>query len=105
MKNENWIILQYSKYIEDIDDLSHEDDLIIYNEIKKKHSKFGSLVLVEGFINTYPIQKSINIIEKRFPELIVNDQSGFRIYVEGYVNNLEKIYTNIYQSWIFYFIV
>jgi len=35
MKTENWIILEYSKYIENVDKLSHEDDFIIYNEIKK----------------------------------------------------------------------
>ena len=57
--------------------------------------------MVEGFINTYPILKSINIIENRFPELIVKDQFGFRIYVEGDANNLEKyipIFTNLGYS-------
>ena len=100
MGNENWIILEYSKYIKNADKLSHEDDLIIYNEIKKR-SKFGGLVVDKDLLKTYPILKSINVIENRFPELIIKDQSGFRIYVEGDVDKLEKyipIFTNLGYS-------
>ena len=104
MGNGNWLILEYYQYIKNIDKLNHEDDLIMYNEIKKR-SKFGGLVVSHDLLKTYPIHESINIIQKRFPELIVKDQFGFRLYVEGFVKNLTNyipIFTNLGYSIILY---
>ena len=104
MGNGNWLILEYYQYIKNIGKLSHEDDLNMYNEIKKR-SKFGGLVVVKDLLKTYPIQESINIIKNRFPELIIEDQFGFRIYVEGFVRNLTNyipIFTNLGYSTILY---
>ena len=104
MGNGNWLILEYYQYIKNIDKLSHEDDLNMYNEIKKR-SKFGGLVVVKDLLKTYPIQESINIIKNRFPELIIEDQFGFRIYTEGFVRNLTSyipIFTNLGYSTVLY---
>lgn len=89
-------ILEYKKYIDNIE--NSEEDNYIYNEILKR-TKFGRLVIVEGLIHTHPIEKSVNIIKRRFPELIIEVGSDGEIYIENqYPQKLEKylpIITNL----------
>jgi len=64
-------LFEYNDYIENIEH-SDKDDYI-YKEILQR-SKFGKLIIAEGLIFTHPVDKSVNILKKRFPEL--------KIYIE-----------------------
>jgi hypothetical protein len=82
MGNKMSFLMNYSQYLRDIDNLSNQDDISMYEDFKQ-HSKNGNLVLTEGLIKTYPLRKSIDIIKKRFPNLIVEEDKDGEIYVEG----------------------
>lgn len=96
MGNTFKFILEYKDYIDNIE--SSEKDNYIYNEILKR-TKFGRLAIIEGLIHTYPSDKSMNILKKRFPELIVELESDGEIYIENQpLQKLEKylpIITNL----------
>lgn len=96
MGNTFKFILEYKEYIDNIE--SSEKDNYIYNEILKR-TKFGRLSIIEGLIHTHPSDKSINILKKRFPELIVELESDGEIYIENQpAQKLEKylpIITNL----------
>lgn len=64
MGNTFKFLLEYNEYIKNIDNSDKEE--YIYNEILKR-SKFGYLVITEGLIFTHPIDKSIDILKRRFP--------------------------------------
>lgn len=92
-------ILEYNEYIKNIDNSNDDsnDDLYIYNEIKKR-TKFNRLTLTEGLIKTYPIDKSISILKKRFPELEIELEEDGEIFIKGFTDILSKylpIITNI----------
>ena len=80
MGNTFKFILEYKEYIDNIE--NSEKDNYIYNEILKR-TKFGRLAIVEGLIHTYPSGKSMGILKKRFPELIVELESDGEIYIEN----------------------
>lgn len=80
MGNTFKFILEYKEYIDDIE--NSEKDSYIYNEILKR-TKFDRLVIVEGLIHTYPIEKSVNILKRRFPELTIEVESDGEIYIEN----------------------
>ena len=61
-------LLDYYQYLKNIDILFEKDDLSMYENFKQ-HTKNNHLILTEGLIKTYPLEKSINIIKKRFPNL------------------------------------
>lgn len=96
MGNTFKFILEYKEYIDNIE--NSEKDNYIYNEILKR-TKFGRLAIVEGLIHTHPSDKSMNILKKRFPELIVELESDGEIYIENQpAQKLEKylpIITNL----------
>jgi hypothetical protein len=68
MGNTFKFILEYREYIDNIE--NPEKDNYIYNEILKR-TKFDRLAIVEGLIHTHPIDKSVNILNRRFPELTI----------------------------------
>jgi hypothetical protein len=80
MANTFKFILEYKDYIDNIED--SEKDNYIYNEILKR-TKFGRLAIVEGLIHTHPIDKSVNILKRRFPELIIEVENDGEIYIEN----------------------
>lgn len=94
MGNNCKFILEYNEYLKTLEESM---DLYIYSEIKKR-TKFNRLAIVEGLIFTHPTSKSVNIIEKRFPELIVRIEEDGEIYIEGKFDKLVKylpIFTNL----------
>lgn len=81
-------LFEYQEYIDNIEN-SNKDNYI-YNEILRR-SKFNRLALVEGLIYTYPIDKSVNILKKRFPELKITIENDGEIYIENQsASKLEK---------------
>ena len=76
-------LFEYDKYIDNINNLSDSDDFSI-------HEKFQKQRLVEGLIHTYPINKSIDIIKKRFPYLKCELEEDGEIYIEGYFKEIEN---------------
>lgn len=73
-------LLEYKDYIDNIEESNIDD--YIYDEILKR-TRFDRLVIVEGLIHTYPIDKSVRILKKRFKELIVETQEDGEIYIEN----------------------
>lgn len=73
-------ILEYNDYIDDIE--NSKKDNYIYSEIQKR-TKFGKLALIEGLIFTHPTERSINILEKRFPELSIKTDTDGEIYIQN----------------------
>lgn len=95
MGNTLKFLLEYQEYIDNIE--NSNKDLYIYDEIKKR-SKFDRLTLVEGLILTYPIDKSVNILKKRFPELDIQVETDGDIFIQGFTNKIDKylpLITNI----------
>lgn len=80
-------ILEYNEYLENI--FNSDKDLYIYGEIKKR-TKFGRLSLVEGLIYTCPVDKSINILRRRFPELDIEKEIDDEIFIQNLDNKLNK---------------
>ena len=77
-------LLKYNEYLKDINKLSIDDDLTIYKEHKEEK-------IVEGLIKTQPVEKSINILSRRFPELKVQNGRDYgEIYLEGDFDNIDK---------------
>jgi hypothetical protein len=80
MGNTFKFLLEYKNYINNID-ISKKDNYI-YSEILKR-TKFGRLAILEGLIHTHPVEKSINILKRRFPELIIEIEDDGEIYIEN----------------------
>lgn len=80
MGNTFKFLLEYNEYIKNIEDSNLDE--YIYDEILKR-IKFNNLTITEGLIFTYPINKSINILKRRFPELIVELEEEGDIYIEN----------------------
>ena len=89
MGNKLSFLINYNKYLKDIEFLSEKDDNSMYENFKQ-HSKNGHLVIIEGLIKTYPLKKSVNIIRKRFPNLIINIEKDGEIYIEGDISKLKN---------------
>ena len=91
MGNTFKFILEYQTYIENIQKSSSEDDILIYNNLKNQR-------LVEGLIKTHPLNKSVNIISKRFDELRLEIEKEGDIYIEGDFKEIKKylpLFTNL----------
>ena len=80
MGNTFKFLLEYKAYIDNIENT--EMDNYIYTEILKR-TKFDRLAIVEGLIHTHPIDKSVKILKKRFPELIIEIENDGEIYIEN----------------------
>lgn len=80
MGNTFKFLLEYNEYIDNIE--NSDKDEYIYNEILKR-TKFNKLSIVEGLIHTYPVKKSIDILRRKFPELIVELGEDDEIYIEN----------------------
>lgn len=89
MGNKFRFILDYYDYIDNIEKLSVNDDINIFNSFKNQ-TKNGSLVLTEGLIKTHPIEKSINIIKKRFPYLNISIEDDGELYIDNFKKQLKE---------------
>lgn len=97
MGNKMTFLLDYYRYMENIDKLSFSDDYKMYDNFKNQ-SKNGKLVLTEGLIKTHPQNISIDIIKKRFPNLNVKMEKDGEIYIEGdmvELNNYIPLFNNL----------
>jgi len=56
----------------------------------KHQTKNGQLTLSEGLIMTHPINKSVDIIKKRFPNLNISIEKDGEIYIDGYMSELKN---------------
>jgi hypothetical protein len=96
MGNAFKFLLEYNDYIRNIE--NSDKDNYIYNEILQK-SKFGRLPILEGLIFTYPADKSVNILSRRFPELKIEIDKDGEIYIENQppqeLNKYLPIITNL----------
>ena len=75
-------LIEYKEYIKNIDTNKEDSDNYIYNEILKR-TKFNKLAISEGLIFTHPVNKSINILKKRFNELDITLEKDGEIYIEN----------------------
>jgi hypothetical protein len=57
-----------------------------------KRTKFNRLVIVEGLIKTNPVDSSVNILKRRFSELIINKEPDGEIYIENQPPQILKKY-------------
>ena len=89
-------IFEYNDYIKNIENTDKHN--YIYNQILQK-SKFGRLPIAEGLIFTHPIDKSTNILKRRFPELNIDIEVDNEIYIENQpgqdLNKYLPIITNL----------
>ena len=89
-------IFEYNDYIKNIENTDKHN--YIYNQILQK-SKFGRLPITEGLIFTHPIDKSVNILKRRFPELHIEIEVDNEIYIENQpkqdLNKYLPIITNL----------
>jgi len=81
-------IFKYNNYIVNIEILSYEEDLDIYNDVIN-HSSYGNFLRNNGIMETYPILKTIDVLKKRFTELNLT-KKDFQIYIEGLNLELKK---------------
>jgi len=68
-------LLEYDKYIKSIIDLTTNDDMIMFE-------KFNKIILNEGLIFSYPLDKSIKILSNRFPNLKITSEPDGEITIE-----------------------
>lgn len=80
MGNTFKFLLEYKDYIDNIENVDNHD--YIYGEILKR-TKFGRLSIVEGLIHTHPIDKSVSVLNRIFPELIIEVHPDGEIYIEN----------------------
>ena len=80
MGNTLQFLFEYNEYIKNIENSNNDE--YIYNEILKR-TKFNRLVIVEGLITTHPVDKSMNILKRRFGELLINKEPDGEIYIEN----------------------
>ncbi len=95
--NKFQFILEYQEYIKHVNELFHVDDKLMYEKFLSQ-SKNGHLVLLEGLITTHPIDKSVNIIKNRFPNLNIKIENDGEIYIDGNFGELKKylsLFTNL----------
>ena len=76
-------ILEYGEYIRNINSLSSDKDIEVYNNFK-------NTIIVEGLIKTHPNNTSLDIILKRYPELTGNIEIDGEIYLEGNFRELSN---------------
>jgi hypothetical protein len=76
-------LFEYNDYIDNINNLSDSDDFSIYKKFEKQR-------LIEGLIHTYSINKSIDIIKRRFPYLKCDLEEDGEIYIEGKFNDIKN---------------
>jgi len=89
-------LLDYYLYFENIESNSYVDDLNLSNKFKKQ-SKNNKLIMKEGLITTHPLNKSIEIINNRFSEILAKADEDGEIYIEGKFNELFK-YTPLFNN-------
>ena len=80
MVNTLKFLFEYRDYIDSIENSDKED--YIYDEILKR-TKFGKLAIVEGLIFTHPIDKSVDILKRRFPELNIEVEEDGDFFIEN----------------------
>lgn len=89
MGNTLKFLFEYNEYLENIE--SSIDDDYIFNEIKKR-TKFDRLAIYEGLIKTYPPNKTVQILTKRFPQFQIEIEEDGEIYIENQPSRQIKDY-------------
>ncbi len=76
-------IFEYNEYLEKVSTNreSVNDDNYIYNQILES-SRYGKLTFLEGLIHTHPVDKSVNIIKRKFPNIEVTIETDGEIFIE-----------------------
>ncbi len=80
MGNKVGLILKYNEYIDNIGIKNQDDDTEIFNDMMRNTIR-GSFAISEGLIKTYPIDKSVDIIKRRFPNVDVTTEDDGEIVV------------------------
>lgn len=94
------LLIDFHKYLRTVENLSHKEDLEIYDYIRGR-SIYGGFPRIKETMQTFPIMKTIDIIRKRFPELNIKNSFGTHIIIEGIIDKLEiyiPIITNLGYS-------
>jgi hypothetical protein len=76
-------IFKFQEYLQKIEELSINEDIEINDALKDAK-------LVEGLRMTHPVEKSLNIILRRFPELTGNIEPDGEIFLQGFFDTLKK---------------
>ena len=99
MGNTLKFLFEYNEYIKNIENSNNDE--YIYNEILKR-TKFNYLVLLEGLIKTQPIDKSINILKRKFGELLINKEPDGEIYISNQPPKELKKYLPLITNLVYY---
>ena len=97
MGNRVGLILKYNEYIDNIAFKNQDDDAEIFNDMIKNTIR-GSFAITEGLIKTYPIDKSVDIIKRRFPNVDVTTEEDGEIVVSNLTDKLSVyniLFTNL----------
>ena len=79
MGNTFKFLLEYNEYIKNIEDSNLDE--YIYDEILKR-TKYNHLVIIKGLIFSQSINRSIDVIKNRFPDLLIESKNT-SIYIEN----------------------
>jgi len=98
MGNKFTFILNYQDYKEKLSSgTTIEEDNKMYAEFKRQQTKLGFLI-PEGLIHTHPIDKSVNVLKRKFTKLTIELGDDNEIFISGYMDNIGKyqpIITNL----------
>lgn len=101
MGNKVGLILKYNEYINNINIKNLNDDTEIFNDMLKNTIN-GSFAIGEGLIKTHPIDKSVDLIKRRFPNVDVSIEEDGEIVLLNLTESL-RVY-NILITNLGYFI-
>jgi hypothetical protein len=73
-------LFEYYEYLEKIDELD-------IDSVKKMSETIDSHIISEGLITTYPLEKSIQILKRRFNDYNISVGEDNEIYIEGVINH------------------
>jgi hypothetical protein len=97
MGNRVGLILKYNEYIDNITIKNQDDDVEIFNDMLRNTIR-GSFAISEGLIKTHPIDKSVDIIKRRFPNVDVSTEDDGEIVVSNLSDKLSVyniLFTNL----------
>jgi hypothetical protein len=97
MGNRVGLLLKYNEYIDNISIKNQDDDTDIFNDMMRNTIR-GSFAIAEGLIKTHPIDKSVDIIKRRFPNVDVTTDDDGEIVVSDLTEKLSVyniLFTNL----------
>ena len=97
MGNREGLILKYNEYIDNISIKNQDDDTEIFNDMMRNTIR-GSFAISEGLIKTHPIDKSVDIIKRRFSNVDVSTEDDGEIVVSNLTDKLSVyniLFTNL----------